>query len=246
MTEKQNKPTSKPTFRKKRSERPTINLPQQATDDIPLNFENPSNSAIERKSLIPRYDTNFQPRTHKKSNSPVYINDYQKLLEKMGLARFQASFPTPFLVGIGTVGILESGVAFQKDLTSEVFLQSMSEEPTSNPSLGGRVWKLTPAEDRQGKRSFTLGRSMVNDVVIPEFAISRKHCEFRFDNEHKRLLVKDLSSHNGTIVGKKRLDGDELVPLKNMDIVILGRFTFQVFSPAGMIKALHEWGLQSP
>ena len=39
----------------------------------------------------------------------------------MGLARFRF-FPTPFLVGIGTVGILDR-VAFQKDLTSEVFLQ---------------------------------------------------------------------------------------------------------------------------
>ena len=162
----------------------------------------------------------------------------------MGLPRFQASFSTPFLVGIGTVGVLDSGVAFRQDVTSEVYLHSINEEPTSNPSLGGRVWKLAPAEDRRNSLSFTLGRSMVNDVVIPEFAISRKHCEFRFEN--KRLFVTDLSSRNGTIVGQKKLEAGESVSLKNMDILILGRFTFQIFSPAGMIKALYEWSVQNP
>jgi len=233
----------KTTFQEQKSERPTISLPQRATDDIPRGIESPSPSTVERKSLIPRYETDFQPRATKKLSSPVYINDYQKLLKKMGLARFHASFSTPFLVGIGTVGILNSGIAVREDLTSEVFLQNINEEPASNPSLGGRVWKLAPAEDRKDQRALTLGRSMVNDVVIPEFAISRKHCEFRFDDEQKRLLVRDLASHNGTIVGKKRLEGDEQIPLKNMDTLILGRFTFQIFSPTGMIKVLYEWGV---
>lgn len=234
----------RPTFRKSGAERPTMALPPQVTDDLPRNIDGLGTAGIPRRSVVPRYDTDFQPRTGKESSSPVYFNDYQKLLAKMGLARFQASFSTPFLVGVGTVGILDSGVAFRQDLTSEVYLQSVNEEPTSNPSLGGRVWKLAPAEDRRNQLTFTLGRSMINDVVIPEFAISRKHCEFRFEN--KRLFVTDLSSRNGTIVGEKKLEPGESVSLRNMEVLILGRFTFQVFSPAGMIKALYDLGVNSP
>ena len=155
------------------------------------------------------------------------------------MARFRAAFPFPFLAGIGTVGILNANHSNLADKTSEVYIGDLNEEPTSNPSLGGRVWLLRPAEDRRGANHFTLGRSMLNDVVIPEFAISRKHCSFSLTD--KKLYMKDMGSRNGTIVGSTLLDSDEEHQLQNLDILILGRFTFQIFTPGGMIQALYDW-----
>jgi hypothetical protein len=221
------------------NERPTIALESQDTDDLKKFLAEDELVQPVRRNQVPRYSIDFRPRAGRAPSRPVYFSDYHQLLLKMGMARFRAAFPSPFLAGIGTVGVLSSGSATTKDNTTEVFLGDLKQEPENNPALGGRVWALAPAEDRRQSKNFTLGRSMVNDVVIPEFAISRKHCSFSVDG--RALIIEDLGSRNGTIISGHILAPGEQHSLKNLDMIILGRFTFQLFSPGGMTKALYEW-----
>jgi len=63
----------------------------------------------------------------------------------------------------------------------------------------------------------SIGRKRDNDLMLPDDAISSRHCEFVSD--HGFFLVRDLGSHNGTFVNGKRVqqngfrlrDGDEVL-----------------------------------
>jgi hypothetical protein len=62
-----------------------------------------------------------------------------------------------------------------------------------------------------------IGRKRDNDLMLPDEAISSRHCEFVSD--HGFFLVRDLGSHNGTFVNGKRVpqngarlrDGDDIL-----------------------------------
>lgn len=71
------------------------------------------------------------------------------------------------------------------------------------------VFRLMPG------RTVTIGRSPTNQIVIKEDQASRQHAEiFMSDGV---WTVRDLSSRNGTAIGKDRVTGDE--PLKPGDII---------------------------
>src|SRR6202790_3063047 len=62
---------------------------------------------------------------------------------------------------------------------------------------------------------FTLGRDTTNAVAVPDGSVSRKHCLLRKD-EDGRFQIKDLESHNGTLLNGRAVKeqwlrhGDEI------------------------------------
>jgi predicted component of type VI protein secretion system len=55
-----------------------------------------------------------------------------------------------------------------------------------------------------------LGRSREADITVPHPLISRRHCEI---SEHNGLLmVRDLTSLNGTMIGGRRIESAALLP----------------------------------
>jgi len=232
-----------------KSERPTLALESEPTDDLKKLVAEaeappePEAEARPRSNIVPAFDKAEpqRPRTSRNPTQPVFTEDYYRLLSKMGMGRFRAAFPFPFLVGVGMVGRLDSSMKSAGSITKEVLLSDLNEEPSESESLARRVWQIKEADDRRGVGWLNLGRSSLNDVVIPEFAISRKHCRFTF--KERDLMVEDLGSQNGTIVNGARLVPEVTCQLKNLDVIILGRFSFQLFSPGGIIQALYDWGL---
>ena len=68
-----------------------------------------------------------------------------------------------------------------------------------------------------------LGRSREADVTVAHPLISRRHCEISEDNG--LLMLRDLASLNGTMIGGRRI---ELAPLLPDAEFTIGPLTFRV------------------
>lgn len=84
----------------------------------------------------------------------------------------------------------------------------------------------------------TLGRDADNDVVLALDSVSRRHCAIR--SEAGLAVVRDLGSTNGTRVRDRRLSPDELVELRNGDLVQLGSVVFKFLRGADVEARYHD------
>lgn len=64
--------------------------------------------------------------------------------------------------------------------------------------------------------SVTIGRSLENQIVIQEPAVSRTHIEIRADGDH--YVLQDLGSTGGTYVNGKKVDR---IVLRSGDSILL-------------------------
>src|SRR4051794_650362 len=71
----------------------------------------------------------------------------------------------------------------------------------------------------------SIGRKRDNDLMLPDEAISSRHCEFVSDNGF--FVVRDLGSHNGTFVNGKRVVKDG-IRLRDGDDVQIGETHIRV------------------
>jgi len=71
------------------------------------------------------------------------------------------------------------------------------------------------------QKELTIGRDAVNDICIDDFSVSRRHCMIVRDGE--AFLVRDLGSHNGTLVNGTAVE--ERV-LKHGDRISVGGSVF--------------------
>ena len=55
-----------------------------------------------------------------------------------------------------------------------------------------------------------IGRRHDCDLCIPLMSVSRRHCQLYYDG--KKLKIRDLGSHNGTIVNGQRIQESEVNP----------------------------------
>jgi len=86
-------------------------------------------------------------------------------------------------------------------------------------------WRLVVAESETKRKvipvtqlPFVIGRGHECDLQILNPAVSRKHCELVQDGT--TLLVRDLSSTNGTFIGQRRVQG--LQPLDSDHCLTVG------------------------
>ena len=74
-----------------------------------------------------------------------------------------------------------------------------------------------------------LGRGREADVSLPHALVSRRHCEL-YESQGS-LRVRDLGSLNGTFVGSKRIQDEEMTP---GELLTVGTVTFRaVFEDVG-------------
>ncbi|MCI0398711.1 MAG: FHA domain-containing protein [Chloroflexi bacterium] len=79
----------------------------------------------------------------------------------------------------------------------------------------------------------TLGRESVNDVVLNDPEVSRRHARISF--QAGQYIIEDLGSTNGTLVNGQRIHGP--TPLRNGDTVDIGESIGMTFyGPASEIE----------
>ncbi|MCI0511688.1 polysaccharide biosynthesis tyrosine autokinase [candidate division KSB1 bacterium] len=90
----------------------------------------------------------------------------------------------------------------------------------------------------------SLGRGVLNDLVVMHDSVSRKHATFKVDDE--QTMLRDLESKNGTFVNGRRITS---IHLKNGDQVRFGEVTFtfeddkaQFIAPVPEEKFLQQYG----
>lgn len=84
-------------------------------------------------------------------------------------------------------------------------------------------------------RAFTIGRIEGNDMIMPDFAISKKHAVINIDNG--TYYLKDLNSTNGTMINGSRLE-KKPVKINDKDVFSFARYEFIFLFPASLYKML--------
>ncbi len=75
--------------------------------------------------------------------------------------------------------------------------------------IGSDAAPKKPVPLPEGKKRFVIGRGRSADLMIPDPALSRKHCEIVREDVSgalpPRLALVDLDSANGTFLNGKKL-----------------------------------------
>ena len=103
-------------------------------------------------------------------------------------------------------------------------------------SILDRVWRVR--KDPRSKRSayVTLGQSVDNDIVIPEYSVSTEHCAFGFDG--LRVTIVDRDSLNGVKLDDRLIRPRIPVPLRDGTTVTLGRVKAQFIYGTSFVQMI--------
>src|SRR5687767_10553681 len=110
--------------------------------------------------------------------APLYVRDYRDELRRIGAETFAKRYRWPVLIVVARTAELVDGTISRE--------KTMVANPSTRLSEGlvliDRVFKLAKAPFApQGP--IVLGRSSENDVAIPEYSISKRHCFFEVRQE---------------------------------------------------------------
>ena len=105
-------------------------------------------------------------------------------------------------------------------------ISEMNEEDNFNSSIFALIKN---PDSYSAEDVFTIGRVIPNDIVIPDFTISKKHASIRIIEDSYHCF--DLGSTNGTLVAGKILQANESITLRPCEYITIGRLGF-VFMPA--------------
>lgn len=99
-----------------------------------------------------------------------------------------------------------------------------------------RRGKSPQSEYALSEQAVIIGREAINDIMLQELEISRRHASITFvDGRH---TIEDLNSTNGTFVNGRRIS--KPVALGDGDVIDLGDTVSLVFQgPAQVVEATH-------
>lgn len=86
-------------------------------------------------------------------------------------------------------------------------------------------------------KRFAIGRDKENDIVMVDFALSRRHAQIVIEQEG--YVVKDLQSANGTRVNGKLVTAEGTL-LKDGDTISFARYNFQFLLPGALFDLMKD------
>jgi hypothetical protein len=151
-----------------------------------------------------------------------YLEQYAEQFREVGAESFLLLHPWPFLVALGMAGGIENTHG------SVTCIINLADSVLDRGRIAGRVFPLIKAHDSP-RGPITIGRTSENDVVIPEYSVSRKHCFFAIVGG--LYHVTDWGSANGTLVNES--DIGKMTPrvLHGGEIITLGRLMMLFLPP---------------
>lgn len=162
----------------------------------------------------------------------LYLTECADQLADWGELTFAARYATPVLVVRSFAGKLREGRAAAGGTM-------VSERPNDLVATGsqliGRVFLVKKATHTP-PGPVTLGRTGDNDIAIPEYSISKRHCWFRLDGA--RWVLLDLGSTNGTLLDGLPIAAKRPMPLQDGATLTFGRFDFGFHTSAGFMALI--------
>jgi hypothetical protein len=164
----------------------------------------------------------------------------RKIAEEKDKEIFMKLIQHPVLAG----SAIQAGrISDQEGGGDEMNRTQIFEPSNTNPgasaaseALRHAIYPLVKGEySTTSSRSFTIGRIDGNDMIMPDFAISKKHAVINRDDG--AYYIKDLGSTNGTLVNGTRLD-KKPVKIHDKDVLSFARYEFTFLLPASLHKML--------
>lgn len=154
----------------------------------------------------------------------VYLTDYVQELKRAGEVVFRRRHAAPVLIVTGRAAELV-GERSSREVT---MLSKPGGGDVKSLALMHRVFPIIKAPFSP-RGPVLVGRTGDNDVAIPEYSISKRHCFFEF--QPGEISIFDCGSTNGTLLDGQKLEPKKGTRLKGGEIVTLGRYAF-MFQPA--------------
>ncbi|UCD80576.1 MAG: FHA domain-containing protein [Desulfobacterales bacterium] len=160
----------------------------------------------------------------------------EKLVKVYPKNKFARFMEHPVLVGSsiqpGSLNLRKR--ANKEEMNRTVIFEVDDGEEASSPSetLKHAIYPLVKGEYATGPvNSFTIGRVDGNDLIMPDYAISKQHAILEI--KRGTYSIRDCDSTNGTMVNGKRLDKKPL-QLKDSDVVGFARYEFTFLFPESL------------
>jgi len=143
---------------------------------------------------------------------------------------FLDAHPKPVLVGLGAVNarLLHDPRRLSATPVIGVDLVPGEREEVSS-SLAGAVITVVGRGEGEPER-IVVGRASLADIVVDDPSVSERHCVI--ERRGERYMVRDLGSTNGTLVNGDPLEVPLSHSLRDEDVLTVGRYSFQFFTPA--------------
>ena len=171
----------------------------------------------------------------------IGLGSLRKIAEEKDKEIFVKLVQQPVLAGsaiqAGSISSQEASGIDEMNRT-QIFEPGGTDPNVSPPSeaLKHAIYPLVKGEySNSASKFFTIGRVDGNDMIIPDFAISKKHAVITIDNS--KFYIKDLGSTNGTMVNGTRLD-KKPVKIHDQDVLSFARYEFTFLFPASLYKML--------
>ena len=174
------------------------------------------------------------------SSGRIALSTLQKLVKLYEKNQFKIFMEQPVLVGSsiqsGSLNLRKR--ANKEEMNRTIIFEVDEGEDASSPSetLKHAIYPLVKGEHDSGPlNSFTIGRIGGNDMIMPDYAISKQHAILEIKRGNYR--IRDCESTNGTTVNGKRLE-KKPVNLQNGDIVGFARYEFTFLYPEALYDML--------
>jgi pSer/pThr/pTyr-binding forkhead associated (FHA) protein len=162
---------------------------------------------------------------------PAYLAEFEAEFRRLGLQSFVHTYPTPVLIVAGIGGVLQGNTSRSGTMIAANI------DLIQATALAGRVFPVV-----KGKNSVpgpvSIGRTSDNDLAIPEYTISTRHCILALISGQYRLT--DLGATNGTMVNDVKLTPRKPFALNGGETIRMGRFTLLFHLPGGFGDYLRE------
>ncbi len=174
----------------------------------------------------------------------IGLQTMQKLAATYKKAQFIRFIHQPVLVGSS----IKSGSLFgQKQLGSAEMNQTIIFEVdntggggSDSESLKYAIYPLVKGEDTTGSLNiFSIGRVHGNDMIMPDYAISKQHAILEI--KRGNYFIRDCDSTNGTKVNGVLVE-KKPVRLKDGDILGFARYEFSFLFPESFYNMLKGSG----
>ena len=172
----------------------------------------------------------------------IALPTLQKLVKVYQKSQFIVFMEQPVLVGSSIqAGSLNLRKRANKDeMNRTVVFELDRAEDTVSPTetLKHAIYPLVKGDYASWPvNSFAIGRVDGNDMIMPDYAISKQHAILEI--KRGNYTIMDGGSTNGTMVNGKRLD-KKPVNLRNGDVVAFARYEFTFLFPEALYDMLIE------
>ena len=106
--------------------------------------------------------------------------------------------------------------------------------PTLSP-LVGSIFEIV-GKNGPEQKEILIGRSPFCDIVLEHRAVSELHCQI--DKSAGVYTIADQGSTNGSQVNGEPLDESASHTLRDEDVLTIGQYSFQFFTPRILFKYL--------